>query len=73
MQALVPAALDPQTPPSTFLTMNMEELAKYQNEAAFANGTKKFSKDSIHLDIRDPQGVNLVFVDLPGELTVLII
>jgi len=62
------AILNPTIPHDKFLTLNQDELNGYQTEEAFVQGTKKFSKDTICLEIQDPQGANILFVDLPGEL-----
>ena len=60
------AILNPRRPPGDFLSKAGEELQAYRTAQAFASGTLKFSKNSIVVEISDPEGVALSFVDLPG-------
>ena len=49
-----------------FLSKSIEELKHYNTDEAFRNGTLKFSKNCVVVDISDRQGPNLSFIDLPG-------
>ena len=60
------AILNPKRIPGDFLSKTGEELQAYRTAQAFASGTLKFSKNSIVVEISDPEGVALSFVDLPG-------
>ncbi|KAL5492681.1 hypothetical protein ACEPAI_4128 [Sanghuangporus weigelae] len=49
-----------------FLMKTRDELEYYRKPEAFKNGTLKFSKNIVVVDIFDPDCGNLSFVDLPG-------
>lgn len=51
-----------------FLAKSREELEYYRSPEAFANGTLKFSKNVVVVNIYDKYCANLSFVDLPGRL-----
>ncbi|KAH7921346.1 hypothetical protein BV22DRAFT_1107246 [Leucogyrophana mollusca] len=55
------AILNPFTPPGTFYTKSYEELRAFNS-----SGTLKFSRNVIHVDIKDPEATDLSFFDLPG-------
>lgn len=53
--------------PEKFLRMSESELSKFKSREAFENGTLKFSKNTVCVDISDPECIDLSFVDLPGQ------
>ena len=61
------AILNPHETPTKFLSKSEKELQYYKSEEAYNNGTLKFSKNAVCIEIRDPDAVNLSFVDLPGK------
>ncbi|KAI5117486.1 hypothetical protein M0805_009549 [Coniferiporia weirii] len=50
----------------TFLLKSRDDLEYYRTPGAFKNGTLKFSKNAVVVDIFDDDCANLSFVDLPG-------
>ncbi|KAL5531192.1 hypothetical protein ACEPAG_4068 [Sanghuangporus baumii] len=56
----------PRVPSDLFLMKTRHELEYYRTPEAFNNGTLKFSKNVVVVDIFDPDCGNLSFVDLPG-------
>ena len=60
------AILNPNEDPQKFLSISEKQLQDYKTDKAFNNGTLKFSKNAVCIEIRDPDAVNLSFVDLPG-------
>lgn len=62
------AILNPKEKTESFLSKTSEELQFYRTPQAFASGTLKFSKNTVVVEIRSEDGVNLSFVDLPGTL-----
>lgn len=61
------AILNPHETAARFLTKNEKDLQNYKTDEAFQNGSLKFSKNAVCVEIRDPDAVNLSFVDLPGK------
>lgn len=57
------AVLSPHRPPSDFLKLSEHELKTGVDPERL-----QFSKNSVRVDIMDPESPNLDFVDLPGEL-----
>ncbi|KAL5536660.1 hypothetical protein ACEPAF_483 [Sanghuangporus sanghuang] len=60
------AILNYPKPSDLFLMKTRDELEYYRKPEAFKNGTLKFSKNVVVVDIFDPDCGNLSFVDLPG-------
>ncbi|KAL5513429.1 hypothetical protein ACEPAH_3828 [Sanghuangporus vaninii] len=60
------AILNYPKPSDLFLMKTRNELEYYRKPEAFKNGTLKFSKNVVVVDIFDPDCGNLSFVDLPG-------
>ncbi|OCB87674.1 hypothetical protein A7U60_g5200 [Sanghuangporus baumii] len=60
------AILNYPKPSDPFLMKTRDELEYYRKPEAFKNGTLKFSKNVVVVDIFDPDCGNLSFVDLPG-------
>lgn len=57
------AILSPHLPPETFLLKSKQELKTALRDDP---NTLKFSKNTVVVDILDPDATNLSFVDLPG-------
>ncbi|CCL98368.1 uncharacterized protein FIBRA_00363 [Fibroporia radiculosa] len=57
------AILNPHLPPNHFKGMGYENL---RSHATTDQQTLKFSKDAVVINIEDPEGTDLSFVDLPG-------
>ncbi|KAF7974104.1 hypothetical protein HWV62_13427 [Athelia sp. TMB] len=57
------AILNPHLPVDTFLPMTVEELKAHQNQDPQTLG---FSKNTVSVNIEDPEATDLVFADLPG-------
>lgn len=61
------AILNPYLPSDVFIEKSSEDLQYYKTEAAFGRGTLKFSRNTVVVDIYDPDSADLSFVDLPGD------
>lgn len=61
------AILSPHAHPDTFKTMDYQQLRDLTN----GGGILEFSKDVVVVDIEDPEGTDLSFVDLPGNADLL--
>lgn len=57
------AILSPHRPPDAFLNKTYDELKEMLEQDT---RTRSFSKDVVVVDIEDPDGTDLLFVDLPG-------
>ena len=64
------AVLCPHLSSDTFKTKSREEL-KQLTDSGLDNKVLKFSKTAIEIKISDPEGSDLMFVDLPGIFPVL--
>ena len=61
------AILNPHLPHDKFLRMTAQDLQNYiQSESSL-----KFSKNTVCVDISDPEATDLMFADLPGMSKVL--
>jgi vacuolar protein sorting-associated protein 1 len=61
------AVLSPHRPETDFLKKSEHELKTEVDPKRL-----EFSKDSVRVDIMDPESPNLDFVDLPGEFLILV-
>ena len=52
------AVLNPNRPPSDFYNMSVDHLRELSD--------KKFSKNVVQINVKDPDATDLSFVDLPG-------
>ena len=59
------AILSPHIQAADFHGMSKEDISQLQSTDHLGNG---FSKNTIHVDVRDPDVTGLSFVDLPGML-----
>lgn len=66
------AILNPHMRPEGFLEKTAEDLQYYRTEDAFENGTLKFSRNAVVVDISDPDSADLSFTDLPGEFLLIV-
>ncbi len=66
MRAQVAILNYPTYNPEKFIRMSESELNKFRSRDAFESGTLKFSKNTVIVDISDPECIDLSFVDLPG-------
>ena len=57
----------PENEPNEFLNMDEDELEYFQSREAFSEGTLKFSKNVVCVDVHDSECPDLSFVDLPGK------
>lgn len=48
-----------------------DELQALRRANISRTGTLKFSKNTISVVIRDPNGPNLTFLDLPGKIAIV--
>ena len=60
------AILTPTDPIESFVDMDTVALERHRRTNT--PSTNKFSKNTIVVTIHDPDGANLSFLDLPGEL-----
>ena len=61
------AILNPQMEPLDFLNKTRQELQYYLTDEAYERGQLKFSQNTVCVAIRDPDAVDLSFVDVPGN------
>ena len=61
----------PQIQYTSFLQLSKAELEMYRTAEAFSNGTLKFSKNVVCVDVYDEGCSDLSFVDLPGNALIL--
>ena len=59
------AILNPHRDPGDFLGKTSKELAEMK--PASEPNMLKFSRNAVVVDIEDPKGTDLFFIDLPGE------
>lgn len=57
------AILSPHASPRTFQDMSYKQLKDLTSDSR----TLKFSRDVVAVDIEDPEGTDLSFIDLPGR------
>jgi hypothetical protein len=62
------AILNPHDQPTDFLTKSRDDLRYYSTPDAYEKGQLKFSQNSVCVDIRDSEAVDLSFTDMPGML-----